>query len=128
MSEELKPYQPVLVRDDNDDTWRANFFSHLEHYSSNNLVLYVCAGHKWHQCIPYEGNEHLLGTTDSPAQPESEFKFGDKVAFSYDGKDWQRAIYVRKIDGDCPYEVYMQVPWHYGGQEYHAKYCRHEEW
>ena len=65
---------------------------------------------------------------DSPIPPEPEFKFGDKVAISYNGKDWSKAVYIRKVDGDMPHEVLMQVPWHYGGQEYHVKFCRHEEW
>ena len=25
---------------------------------------YVVGGGKWEHCIPYEGNEHLLGTTN----------------------------------------------------------------
>lgn len=29
-------------------------------------VLYYCISDVWNQCIPYEGNEHLLGTTDTP--------------------------------------------------------------
>lgn len=31
--------------------------------------LYHCCGGDayWHHCIPYEGNEHLVGTTNSPA-------------------------------------------------------------
>ena len=27
--------------------------------------LYICVGSIYEQCIPYEGNEHLLGTTDN---------------------------------------------------------------
>ncbi len=58
---QFKPFERVLVRDDDIETWMCNFFSHLDEdgdcVSSN--------GH-WHQCIPYEGNEHLLGTNNDP--------------------------------------------------------------
>lgn len=54
---ELKPFDKVLVRDSKLDKWRANLYSH----KSNNR-LYVCAYASWNHCIPYEGNEYLLGT------------------------------------------------------------------
>lgn len=55
---ELKPFGKVLVRDDKSDNWRANFFSHIDKDGWHNCV-WAC----WHYCIPYEGNESLLGTT-----------------------------------------------------------------
>lgn len=55
---ELKPFDKVLIRDINAEEWKASFFSYKEESH------YVCIeGHCWSQCIPYEGNEHLLGTT-----------------------------------------------------------------
>ena len=55
----LKPFDKVLVRDFDNETWEINFFSRLldgKHFKCFELS-YV-------QCIPYEGNEHLLGTTN----------------------------------------------------------------
>ena len=55
---ELKPFDKVLIRDINAEEWKASFFSYKEESH------YVCIeDHCWSQCIPYEGNEHLLGTT-----------------------------------------------------------------
>lgn len=55
---ELKPFDKVLIRDINAEEWKASFFSYKEESH------YVCIeGRCWSQCIPYEGNEHLLGTT-----------------------------------------------------------------
>lgn len=54
---ELKPFDKVLVRDEYDDEWVCDIFSHIDKYD-----LYYCVGTRWKQCIPYEGNEHLLGT------------------------------------------------------------------
>lgn len=57
---EFKPFDKVLVRDDyKDSKWSCDLFSH-----KNEDGLYVCIGQIWEKCIPYEGNEHLLGTTD----------------------------------------------------------------
>ena len=53
-----KPFDKVLVRDSKSSKWRANLFSH-----KNVNEPYYCVYASWNYCIPYEGNEHLLGTT-----------------------------------------------------------------
>lgn len=59
---EFKPFDKVLVKDhDEDSEWRCGLFSHKKEDG-----LYICAGSIYEQCIPYEGNEHLLGTTQIP--------------------------------------------------------------
>ena len=55
---QFKPFEKVLVRDSIDDVWRASFFSHIKEDDGR----YVTTGLCWKFCIPYEGNEHLLGT------------------------------------------------------------------
>lgn len=55
---ELKPFDKVLVRDSIVDKWRANLFG----YKSID-GQYYCVYANWNYCIPYIGNEHLLGTT-----------------------------------------------------------------
>lgn len=55
---ELKPFDKVLVRDSKSDYWRATLFSHI-----NENGCYCCMWASWSYCIPYEGNESLLGTT-----------------------------------------------------------------
>ena len=59
---EFKPFDLVLGRDQDVDVWRCDFFSHINEDDGG----FVCIGSYWNQCIPYEGNESLLGTTDSP--------------------------------------------------------------
>ncbi|MBD5641849.1 MAG: hypothetical protein HDQ91_05475 [Desulfovibrio sp.] len=61
----FKPFDKVLVRDKDDEIWRCNLFSHT------NEGIYVCVIHAWEQCIPYEGNEHLVGTTGKPEADDS---------------------------------------------------------
>lgn len=58
---QFKPFERVLVRDTYDDIWKATFFSHIKD-DDNSVYKYVCNCLSWRQCIPYEGNEHLLGT------------------------------------------------------------------
>ena len=60
---ELKPFDKVLVRDYYGLKWRANFFSHMTREES---LPFSCGGFEWRYCIPYEGNEHLLGTSNDP--------------------------------------------------------------
>ena len=58
----LKPFDKVFVRDNNTQEWVISFFSHcngLETYK------YSCInGCGYAQCVPYEENKHLLGTTN----------------------------------------------------------------
>lgn len=55
---ELKPFDKVLVRDSESDRWRANLFGYIDKNE-----YYHCVYANWVYCIPYAGNEHLLGTT-----------------------------------------------------------------
>lgn len=55
---ELKPFDRVLVRDFEDQAWQVSLFSYKDSDS-----YYCCNGCSWNQCIPYIGNESLLGTT-----------------------------------------------------------------
>lgn len=58
----LKPFDKVLCRDSSEDIWTAGFYSH---YETQELSSYhVVNGTGSDQCIPYKGNEHLLGTTN----------------------------------------------------------------
>lgn len=55
---ELKPFDKVLIRDFKDQAWQVSLFGYKD---ANNY--YCCNGSCWDQCIPYIGNESLLGTT-----------------------------------------------------------------
>ena len=61
----LKPFQKVLVRDEDDDKWGISIFGYydkdIRQFICNNMIY-------WEQCIPYDGNEELLGTTNKPKE------------------------------------------------------------
>lgn len=66
----FKPFEKVLVRDCEGQLWNANYFSY---YRENNKdFLYACMDNPYRFCIPYKGNEHLLGTTDPYTEGGSE--------------------------------------------------------
>ena len=60
----FEPFQKVLVRCNEDSVWRCEFFSHYNTF--NKQCPYVCLSSVYKYCIPYEGNQHLLGTTNNP--------------------------------------------------------------
>lgn len=63
---EFKPFAMVLVRDTNDEEWVPAFYAK---YRPDQLYLYdTIEGVGYKQCIPYEGNEHLIFTTNSPEE------------------------------------------------------------
>lgn len=70
---EFKAFDRVLVRDTDNQHWRAAFY---DQYLTDNGAFFhhIIAGSYFAQCIPYEGNEHLLGTTDSPAPKPERWK------------------------------------------------------
>lgn len=57
----FKPFENVLVRDDDEEVWSCNIFSHINKLSTE--FKYVTAAGSYNQCIPYKGNESLLNTT-----------------------------------------------------------------
>ena len=117
---ELKPFDKVLVRDKNTKVWVIDIFEKYEDSTSG--FCYNCMTSLWKQCIPYKGNEHLLGTTDSPQKdgPQEETEKKDEVSNNYgypveyfkrndlvlcrDNKDsyWRIDIFLYKKD-DTPY-------------------------
>lgn len=123
---ELKPFDKVLVRDSDSDIWVTNLFERYGvGYFENS---YHCIGGVWRQCIPYEGNEHLLGATDSPLKEEEQeeekqdgvddnygypveyFKQGDVVLCrdAQYGK-WRITSFVGKGNEQYPFECSFYI-------------------
>ena len=60
----LVPFESrVLVRDTKEEKWKSNFWGFYDIDNAMNNP-YECCGASFAQCIPYKGNEHLLGKTD----------------------------------------------------------------
>ena len=52
----------MLVRDDAGKPWTGDLFLRKISTTQGNEGIFS----KWFQCVPYEGNEHLLLTKDMP--------------------------------------------------------------
>ena len=57
---QFKPFDRVLVRNDDEEIWQPRLY---EIYSGGTEKHYCQDGVGYLQCIQYEGNEHLVGTT-----------------------------------------------------------------
>jgi hypothetical protein len=63
----LKPFESrVLVRNVDGDLWKPAIYGF-----PHSKGCYVVGGVYWGQCIPYEENKELLGTTNNPEEYES---------------------------------------------------------
>lgn len=118
MESKLKPFDKVLVRDSINRIWDGEFFLRIDEELN---FKYIGISGAFKYCIPYEGNEHLLGTTDNPERcnPDRNTLFGIKLkpgyvlefdddeigilfptangfAVSYVKGCWQHLIYIKK--------------------------------
>ena len=59
----FEPFEKVLCRDYKDSVWEADFFGFKVKNETEPLFMYRCVGNIYKYCIPYKGNEHLLGTS-----------------------------------------------------------------
>ena len=56
---EFKPGDWVLVRDDTDEYWKLDIYSHR--VDKSDTTFYATVGGAWFECIPYKGNEDKVG-------------------------------------------------------------------
>lgn len=63
---EFKPFDKVLVRDNTSDRWLPRLYSWNSHEANEYYPYEITSGDLYKQCIPYEGNEHLAGTSEMP--------------------------------------------------------------
>ena len=59
----FEPFEKVLCRDYKDSVWEADLFGFKVKNETETSFIYRCVGNIYKYCIPYKGNEHLLGTT-----------------------------------------------------------------
>lgn len=61
---EFKPFDKVLVRNSDEMEWIPRFFERYSETANGGRTI-TMDRNSWKYCIPYEGNEHLLGTTEN---------------------------------------------------------------
>ena len=89
----FEPDQLVLVRYIGNKVWRLkrySFFDGQEHETQDGATF------SDKDILPYAGNEHLLGTTDSP-MPKWEPKPGELVAVRFvPDEEWKARVFIRR--------------------------------
>ena len=108
----FEPFQKVIVRNMEGSVWSCDLYSHKE--LSTERLHFVLSGSTYtdEDILPYAGNEHLLGTTDSP-MPKWEPKPGELVAVSDTGEedDWEPCIYKGESgDPEMPFRAARLTP------------------
>lgn len=99
---------PVLVRDIDELSWRYSFLSHKDPEDSRGMPFSTTSGWFKH-CVPYIGNEHLVGTCDKWEAPAAEtekkdFRFGAKVQIQIGDKTWE-GVMLDYDEQDDSYEI-----------------------
>ena len=61
---EDEPFDRVLARDSNEALWVIELW--MAYTPQYKKWKYQCLGNTYDQCIPYEGNEHLIVKADMP--------------------------------------------------------------
>ena len=64
----FEPFEKVLCRDYKDSVWDVDFFGFKVKNETETSFIYRCVGNIYKYCIPYKGNEHLLGTSKDPEE------------------------------------------------------------
>ena len=95
----FESYQRVLARDSYNSKWRSELFSYYEKEDGDDSP-YHCVGHiSYRFLIPYEGNEHLEGTTNLPYNQEK-LEYGDKVMIQTEedilNNTWRKALFIKR--------------------------------
>lgn len=59
----LKPFDKVLAKCNNSETWKVQLFSHI--IEDDKICPYVCISYNYKYCIPYNNDtKHLVGTNE----------------------------------------------------------------
>ena len=97
----FEPDQLVLVRESEKENWDLARYSYCCAEEGETHIHHI-QGLRWFrddEIIPYSGNEHLLGTTDSPT-PKWEPKPGELVAVRHSSiEEWKVRVF-RYHDND----------------------------
>lgn len=76
-TKKYKPFDKVIIKSRIDEYWSCDLYSHLDKDTGMHETINL-VGLKDNEILPYEGNEHLVGTTDEPDK-EIRFKKGELI-------------------------------------------------
>ena len=112
MERKFKPFDRVLGRDDVHSEWMPDIFRDYND-DETSCFPYCCFYDKYALCIPYEGNEHLVGTNQAPDGEPELFAFGDHVEVrDWDSQLWAPAVYLCREDFTIPHTDGQRYGYH----------------
>ena len=91
-------YDKVLVRDCK-DKWQIDFYSHRNDEYMQHITMIYGVWLEDSEILTYEGNEHLVGTTDEPEE-EITIENGE-YCFGADKADCTKLVNWRLFQFDC---------------------------
>lgn len=109
----FEPDQLVLVKYAGNKIWRLKRYS----FCDKGGLHETQDGATWddHHILPYAGNEHLLGTTESTTQ-KWEPKPGELVAVrDSENEKWKARVFLRRDNGifECVCEIDLAITMHW---------------
>lgn len=95
--QKFEPFQKILIREEDYGIWICDMYSHEDAIEDTHHTL-TGGIYQDEDILPYEGNEHLLGTMESPT-PKWEPNPGELVAVRKEGfAHWVVAQFKRKSE------------------------------
>jgi hypothetical protein len=87
--------------------WMAASYERQE--TSNGKTKYFCSGSWWLECISYQGNEELLGTT-MKKKDWRDMKWGEPCTVWHDEHGWREAVFIQFDEEDYyhPWKVILK--------------------
>lgn len=105
------PDQLVLIRESEKANWDLARYSYCSVEQGQDHIHHI-QGLRWFrddEVIPYSGNEHLLGTTDSPT-PKWEPKPGELVAVRVlEDEEWKARVFLRRDSDNDIFECSSEM-------------------
>ena len=97
MEKKFKAFDRVLIKDIN-GKWQIDFYSYWDKDSENHITMSYGGSLDItdEQILPYEGNEHLVGTTDSPDE-EVKLLDTEKVMAYTHNENWIYATHINVL-------------------------------
>lgn len=108
---DFKPFDKVLVRDEDDKEWHISLFAREIVDDSDGLSYkYECSnGTLWDCCIPFEGNEHLLGTTENPEKWIEEQEEKKAIETRVEELSIENKEMEKRIEEDTPKVIFAMA-------------------
>ena len=87
MEKKFKAYDRVLIKTDVTAKWQCDLYSHWDsEYEYHVTVGYIPVSDR--DILPYEGNEHLVGTTNEQPYEEVKLEKGEHLYVFNDKRDF----------------------------------------